>query len=169
LLDSGATENFISQVVVNHFKLPRIKLSKVNYVGNMNGTHNSIDAITHAVYLEINYNNARLHVRQQTLLFYIINMGTDNMILGYTFLATTNPKIDWKNRMFHGHVTIFTQNACLWTAARQQRNLGNIAIAEQNDDGDPDLNFIPKNQKGYITLPPYMARRTTMATRDWQG
>jgi len=165
LLDSGATENFISQIVVNRFKLPRIKLPKVKYVRNMDGTRNSIGAITHAVYLEMKYNDAKLHARAQTLPFYIINMGTDNMILGYTFLAATNPRIDWKNRMFHGHVTVSTQDAHLWTRTRQQCNLDNITIAEQNDNESPDLDFIPKNQRGYITLPPYMARRTTMATQ----
>jgi len=47
----------------------------------MDGTRNSIGAITHAVYLEMKYNDAKLHARAQTLPFYIINMGTDNMIL----------------------------------------------------------------------------------------
>src|ERR1700760_4562195 len=156
LLDSGAMQNFISQVTVNRFKLKKIKLPKPKFVRNMDGTRNSIGAITHAVDLNLQYGTCK-----ETLPFYIIDMGTDQMILGYPFLAATNPKIDWKQGIFHGDVVLSTNNAHEWTTNRIPYNQ---AMMEQNDDSPYDTNFIPSNARGYITAPPYWAKRTTMAT-----
>jgi hypothetical protein len=105
----------------------------------------------HVINLKLQYST-----HTETLPFFVINLGTDNMILGYTFLNATNPRID---------VTVSTEDAHLWTPKRQLYNLDREARDAQNDYGNPNSNFIPSNARDYITVPPYFARCTTMATQ----
>ena len=129
LLDSGATKNCISQTVVNRFKLQKIKLSKAKYVRNIDGTRNSIGSITHKVDLRLQYNNYN-----QVQEFLIINMGSDEMLLGYPFLEATNPTIDWRKKKLHGRIRLTTKDSNQWTPQRQQRNTDNQQMMQQNDD-----------------------------------
>jgi hypothetical protein len=91
LLDSESTENFINQTIVNRFKLQTTPLPKVKYVRNIDGTRNSIGSMMHVINLKLQYGT-----HTEILPFFVINLGTDNMILGYTFLNTTNLRIDWR-------------------------------------------------------------------------
>jgi len=106
LIDSGATDNFISPITVKCFNLPIYELPKLKIICNVDGTKNSIGPMTHATNLEVQYNNETV-----PLLFFIMNMGSDSMLLGMPFLATYNPEIDWKAGTFHGDITAFTKNA----------------------------------------------------------
>ena len=108
LVDSGATNNFIDPVIVNRYKLPRIKLDRPRPVRNIDGTKNSIGNITHYVDLKIQYG-----AYEEMHNFFIINLGTDQMVLGYPFLAATNPPINWKEGIFYGNVTTSTKEAHL--------------------------------------------------------
>src|ERR1019366_1434497 len=163
LLDSGATNNFINPTIVNRFKLPTVKLDKPKYIRNVDGSRNSIGTVTKATDLEIQYG-----ILKETQRFYIINMGGDDAILGYPFLAATNPPVNWKEGIFYGHVIAATQNAHLWTPRSQLHNRQRNAIMEQNDTTGHDSKFIPNNERGYITMNPrsaHSARRITMATQ----
>src|SRR3981081_1511349 len=118
ILDSGATNNCIDPVIVNRFKLPQIKLKKPRPIRNIDGTKNSIGAVTHVVNLKIQYgNHEALHH------FLVIHLGGDSMVLGYPFLVATNPPINWKEGIFYGHVTITTEDSHLWTSHKQQRTI----------------------------------------------
>jgi hypothetical protein len=46
-----------------------------------------------------------------TQTFYIVDLGEDYMLLGMSFLAATNPEIDWSNRMFKGKIEASTPDA----------------------------------------------------------
>ena len=70
LLDSGATNNFISPLTVNHFKLSTYELPKSKVIHNVDGTRNSQGLITYAVNLEVQYNNQSV-----PLLYMVMNMG----------------------------------------------------------------------------------------------
>ena len=163
LIDSGATDNFISPVLSNRHKLSMYKLDKSRVVRNVDGTPNLIGKVTYATDLTINYNDIRAE-----LCFLIIDLGGDDMILGYPFLELTNPIINWSTGEFPGEVTVQTKDAYKWTPERQlnyldKMNIDNF-ISSKEEGYDHDPNFIPNNERGIIKNPNYFTRRVTMAT-----
>ena len=68
------------------------------------------------VELEIQYQN---HTKK--LQFFITNLGIDNMILGYPFLAIANPELDWKKGTMKGMVVMSTHDAHKWKVLSQIR------------------------------------------------
>ena len=161
LLDSGSTNNFIDATIINRFKLPRIKLDRPRPIRNIDGSLNTVGMITHYVDLTIKYGTY-----EEKHNFFEIHLGTDDLVLGFPFLAATNPRINWKEGTFTGEVSAFTEDAHLHTPQRQQRTLNHQAIQAQNDN-DYDEDYIPSNERGYMHMPPSydMARRATMATQ----
>ena len=90
LLDSGATENFISHQTWEKLGIGKKTLEHPITVYNVNGTKNKKGSITHYCWLRVLYN------RQQKLQqFFLTSLGRDRMILGYPFLREFNPQIDW--------------------------------------------------------------------------
>jgi hypothetical protein len=115
LIDLGATDNFISPVLSNRHKLPMYPLDKPRVVQNIDSTPNSIGKVTHATNLTIDYNAIHAELR-----FLIIDLGGDNMILGYPFLELTNPMINWSTGEFPGEVTVQTKDTYKWTPEQQR-------------------------------------------------
>ena len=103
LIDSGVTDNFIDSTLANRFKFPLMKLEKPRVIRNVDGTRNSLGSVTHAAKLEVSYGT---HKEEQD--FFIINLGGDEMLLGYPFLRFTNPPIGWQKGTFYGNVHITT-------------------------------------------------------------
>ena len=114
LLDSGATDNFICPTEVNHFKIKTYPLSKPKIIRNVDGSKNSIGSVTSTCNLEVQHRNLK-----KTHRFFIIDLGSDSMLLGYPFLATYNPKIDWTEGKVYRHVQIKSEDADQWTPERQ--------------------------------------------------
>ena len=107
LLDSGTTDNFISLLVINCFKIPTYALPKPKIVHNVDGTKNNIGPMTHAANLEVQYNNNEtIH-----LCFLVANLGSDLILLGMPFLAAFNSTIDWTTGTFQEDVDAFTADA----------------------------------------------------------
>jgi len=92
LIDSGATENFIDQETVKKLKLGSKKLSEPVRLRNIDGTYNQSGSVTHFIDLLVNRGGRKITQR-----FYITNLGTDRIILGYPWLRAFNPDIDWPN------------------------------------------------------------------------
>ena len=90
LIDSGATESFISPDLVKHFSIPTHEIPKPKVVRNIDGTKNSIGNVTHAATLRIHYEG-----QDTEHLFYVIDLGDDHMLLGMPFLKAANPHINW--------------------------------------------------------------------------
>jgi hypothetical protein len=58
--------------------------------------------MTHYCHLRISYND-----QEDLQEFYITNLGKDRLILGYPFLRTFNPRVDWrKGKLLGGTVKI---------------------------------------------------------------
>jgi hypothetical protein len=57
LLDSGATDNFISPLIVNCFEIETFQLSRPKIVCNVDGSKNSIGPMTNTVNLKVHYHN----------------------------------------------------------------------------------------------------------------
>jgi len=90
LVDSGAMENFIDHETVKRLQLGTKKLDKPIPVCNIDGTNNSAGHITHYLELLITRGTKKVPSR-----FYVTNLGSDRLILGYPWLRDFNPQIDW--------------------------------------------------------------------------
>ena len=90
LVDSGATENFIDQETVKKLKLGSKKLNEPVRLRNIDGTYNQSESVMH--YIDLLVSRKSRKITQQ---FYVTNLGTDRIILGYLWLRTFNPEIDW--------------------------------------------------------------------------
>jgi len=114
LLDSGATDNFICPTEVNRFKIKTYPLSKPKIICNEDGSKNSIGSVTSTCNLEVQHGNLK-----KTHCFFIIDLGSDSMLLGYPFLAAYNPRIDWTEGKVYGRIQIRSEDADQWTQERQ--------------------------------------------------
>jgi hypothetical protein len=94
-------ECFIHPKIVEQLQLKRIELPKPQKVKNVDGTLNQSGEVTEGVVLVIKYNG-----KPQKHLFYVANIGEDNIILGYPFLEDADPKINWKEGMLEGTVIL---------------------------------------------------------------
>jgi len=71
---------------VHELDLPRKKLNKPKEVRNVDGT-----------FLKVQLNG-----KEKTLRFYLANIGNEEAILGYPFLESLDPKVDWKTATIEG-------------------------------------------------------------------
>src|SRR5258708_5188288 len=110
LIDSGATENFISPSFISRYNIPTHSLSKPKIVRNVDGTKNRNGNIEELVNFEIAYLkiNGQLKYKMQT--FLILDLGEDDMILGYPFLQATNPEINWTEGNIKGTLWASTED-----------------------------------------------------------
>jgi hypothetical protein len=116
LIDSGATNNFISPALILQFRIPIYGLTKPKIVHNVNGTTNSNGTVNEYAPITILYND---QVTAHT--FYVIDLGEDHMLLGMPFLAATYPDIDWIKGAFKGTIVAAVDNAHEWTPHSQSK------------------------------------------------
>ena len=90
LLDSGATENFINHRYATHMRLPVKKLPNPRKVFNVDGTLNKKGDIQFYTDLEVKTGQKNTNMR-----FFLTDLGSQRMILGYPWFAAVQPKIDW--------------------------------------------------------------------------
>ncbi len=96
LVDSGATDCFMSEDFVRRMKLGRRPLQKPRKIWNIDNTANHDGPITHYVDLDIQTNGTRKILR-----FLVTNIGHENIILGYPWMAVFEPQFTWKNGVIH--------------------------------------------------------------------
>jgi hypothetical protein len=92
LVDSGATDNFISASTLKHMKIGSLPLEKPRTIWNIDGTHNKAGTIKHFVDLQV-----RCGDKTEQMKFLITNLDEEEIVLGYPWLAAFQPQIDWKN------------------------------------------------------------------------
>ena len=90
LLDSGATENFISMEYAKELRLPIKCLQWLQPVYNVDRTRNKNGDIEHYTDLEMQTGNQRVWLH-----FFLTNLANQKAILGYPWFAAMQPKIDW--------------------------------------------------------------------------
>jgi len=97
LINSGVTANFIDYRMVARLRLGTQKLKELRSVRNINGTFNKSGSITHCCNLLV------LQVgKQERTRFFVTNLGDDQVIFGYPWLAVFNPKINWPRAVVEG-------------------------------------------------------------------
>ena len=90
LLDSGATENFISMQYAKELRLPIKHLQWLRPVYNVDGMQNKNRDIEHYTDLEMQMGSQRVW-----LWFFLTNLADQKAILGYPWFTANQPKIDW--------------------------------------------------------------------------
>ncbi len=90
LVDSGATKNFIDWETIKKRKLGTKKLGTPVGLWNIDGTFNKSGQITHYLNLLVSRG-----AKKNSEHFYVTDLGSDQIILGYPWLRTFNPNIDW--------------------------------------------------------------------------
>ena len=86
LVDSGATDNFVSEKLLKRMKIGMAKLKKERTIWNVDGTHNKSGAIKHYVDLQV-----RCGDRSKEMRFLVTDIGEDELVLGYPWLAAFQP------------------------------------------------------------------------------
>ena len=90
LVDSGATDNFIHPRLIRRLALGTQKLEQSRKIWNIDGTNNKAGRITEYVDLSVQTGK-----KQNKMRFLITDLGHEDLILGYPWLATFEPKFSW--------------------------------------------------------------------------
>jgi hypothetical protein len=90
LLDSGATENFMSLEYAKYLHLPIKILPQPRKLFNVDRTRNRAGDLKYYVDL-----NTRTGSKNTNLRYFLTDLGDHKVILGYPWFATAQPKIDW--------------------------------------------------------------------------
>ena len=89
-MDFGATDNFIHPRLIRRLALGTQKLECSRKIWNINGTNNKAGRITEYVDLSV-----QTGTKQNKMRFLITDLGHEDLILGYPWLATFEPKFSW--------------------------------------------------------------------------
>ena len=92
LVDSGATDNFIHPKLLKRLGRGSQLLERPRKIWNIDGTTNKAGVLTHCVDLEV-----RTGARQEVMKFLVTNLGGEDLILGYPWLSTFEPKFRWRD------------------------------------------------------------------------
>ena len=101
LVDSGATDNFMDPRTVKYLKLGTQKLGEPRKIWNIDGTNNKARMITDFVDLSVQVNQEIAKMR-----FLITDLGIEDAILGYPWLARFKPNFGWKEGIIDNHRAI---------------------------------------------------------------
>jgi len=92
LVDSGVTNCFMSENFIRHIKLGKRPLQRTQKIWNIDNTANQAGDITHYTNLEIQTGGVWKMIQ-----FLVTNIGNEDIILGYPWMAAFEPKFVWKN------------------------------------------------------------------------
>ena len=92
LVDSGATDNFIHPAFAKRLGLTMTPLEKPKRIYNIDNTSNKSGSITHSLELKVTTKGI-----EKVMRFLVTDIGNEDILLGYPWLATFEPKFGWKN------------------------------------------------------------------------
>ena len=92
LVDSSATDNFIHPAFAKRLGLSMTPLEKPKRIYNIDNTSNKSGSITHSLELKVTTKGT-----DRIMQFLITDIGNEDILLGYPWLATFEPKFGWKD------------------------------------------------------------------------
>ena len=92
LVDSGATDNFIHPAFARQLGLTMTPLERPKRIYNIDNTSNKSGSITHSLELKVTTKGI-----EKVMQFLVTDIGNEDILLGYPWLATFEPKFGWKN------------------------------------------------------------------------
>ena len=87
LVDSGATDNFIHPKLLKRLGLGSQLIEKLQKIWNIDRTTNKAGVLTHCIDLEV-----CTGTRKEVMRFLVTDLGGEDLILGYPWLSTFEPK-----------------------------------------------------------------------------
>jgi hypothetical protein len=92
LVDLGATDNFMHLNFATKMGLGMKKLPTPRKIFNIDNTMNKSGKITH--YLDVDVCTKGIH---KEMCFLITNIGSEDILLGYPWLASFKPRFSWRH------------------------------------------------------------------------
>jgi hypothetical protein len=99
LVDSGATNNFMHPAFAKRMGLGLRELPNPKKIFNIDNTTNKSGMITHFLDLDVCTNG--IHKEMQ---FLVTDIGHEEILLGYPWLATFEPKFNWRSAIIDEHI-----------------------------------------------------------------
>jgi len=96
LVDSGATDCFMSLAFIKRMRIGVRPLQKPRKIWNIDNMENKAGSITH--YTDLNVETKHTH---RNMRFLVTNIGNEDIVLGYPWLATFEPQFDWTNAVIN--------------------------------------------------------------------
>jgi len=133
LLDSSITGMFMDRKIAAKHGFRLQKLDKLVTVRNVDGTNNSIGAITHQVEINVYYKNYIERMRMD-----VYDLEKTDVILGMPWLQTHNPKINWKTEevKMMRFLPICEKNTVVKEDRKQRKRIGKKIRAVDQADRD---------------------------------
>jgi hypothetical protein len=98
LVDSGATDNFMNIKFTKQMGLGLQELPTPKRIFNIDNTTNKSGMITH--YLDLDVCTKGIH---KEMWFLITNIGSEDLLLGYPWLAMFEPRFNWRSAVIDKH------------------------------------------------------------------
>jgi hypothetical protein len=99
LVDSGATDNFMNATFANKMGLGLRELPTSKKIYNIDNTTNKSGEITH--YLDLDVFTKGIH---REMRFLITDIGSEDILLGYPWLASFEPRFNWRSAVIDERV-----------------------------------------------------------------
>jgi hypothetical protein len=99
LVDSGATNNFMHPAFAKQMGLGLRELPTPKKIFNIDNTSNKSGMITH--YLDLDVCTNGIHKEMQ---FLVTDIGHEEILLGYPWLATFEPRFKWRSAVVDEHI-----------------------------------------------------------------
>jgi hypothetical protein len=99
LVDSGATDNFMHPAFAKRMGLGLQELPTPKKIFNIDNTSNKSGMITHFLDLNVQTDGINKEMR-----FLVTDIGHEEILLGYPWLATFEPKFQWKSAVIDERV-----------------------------------------------------------------
>jgi hypothetical protein len=158
LVDSGATENFMSLGYAKWLRLPIKRLAFERNLYNVDGTENKSGKLKYYMDLEV-----QTSTRQVRMWFFLTDLGEHKAILGYSWFAAMQLKINWKNGWIDESqlpIILCTKNSAKAKYLLQQVNvpqpvhkdqyfLGKVMIRQATKE---ELKGVPEEYKQHVKV-----------------
>src|ERR1700744_1220693 len=92
LVDSGATNNFINPRFAKRMGIGMTPLPTPQKIWNIDNTENVAGKITHSSFL-----NVTTHGQTCGMTFLVTDIGNEDILLGYPWLAKYKPNFSWRH------------------------------------------------------------------------
>jgi hypothetical protein len=128
LVDSGATDNFIHPKLIKHLGLGTQTLDRPRKIWNIDRTNNRGGELTHFVDLEV-----RTGKREAQMCFLITDLGGEDLVLGYPWLATFEPKFNWREAVIDTTTLPIVIRSLDWKQARICPTIAGIMTDQEKE------------------------------------
>jgi hypothetical protein len=139
LVDSGATDNFIHPKLLKRLGLGAQMLDRPRKIWNIDGTTNRAGQLTSFVDLEV-----RTGSKEEKMRFLVTDLGNEDLILGYPWLATFEPQFNWRNSVVDtAHLPIIVRSLD-WRKGRFRPIVARMVAGRRVASAPPRLSHTAK-------------------------